>query len=144
LNRINRLAPYFLGLVFITTGILKIIDPGAFAFSVARLRIAPMALVGPIAILLPWIEVVTGVALLITRQQIPALKLAWGLLVLFTAVLGIARLLGTSASCGCFGSSDSFINRPDFALIRNLPLIALAWTSLRGDPTSREGPASPA
>ena len=75
MNRINRLAPYVLGLVFVATGILKILDPAAFAFSVARLRIVPMAMVGPIAILLPWIELVAGVALFIPKLQISALKL---------------------------------------------------------------------
>jgi len=143
LTRTERLVPFALGLVFLAAGILKIVDPLAFAVSIARLRIAPMAVVGPVAILLPWIEVVAAVALLIPSYRDAALKLLMGMLVLFTAILGIGLLRG-AASCGCFGKADSLLNRADVALARNVVLIALAALAMRRKTTSPAAPASPA
>jgi hypothetical protein len=143
LTRTERLVPIALGLVFLAAGILKIVDPLAFAVSIARLRIAPMAVVGPVAILLPWIEVVAAVALLIPSYRDAALKLLMGMLVLFTAILGIGLLRG-AASCGCFGKADSLLNRADVALARNVVLIALAALAMRRKTTSPAAPASPA
>jgi len=147
LSKTDRLIPYFLGLVFVAAGVLKIVDPAAFAFSIARLRLTPMGLVGPLAILLPWVELVTGLALYIPRLQIAACRLALAMLIGFTAILAIAHLRGTAAACGCFGSSDSFWNKPEVTFLRNIPLIALAfqWRRwMRREPTSPATPASPA
>jgi len=147
LSRTDRLIPWFLGLVFIAAGLFKIVDPAAFAISIARLRMAPLALVGPVAILLPWIELVAGLALLIPRLQIAAFRLTLALLIGFTAILAVAYVRGTATACGCFGSSDSFFNRPEVTLVRNIPLIALAfqWMRwMRRGPTSPASPASPA
>lgn len=143
MTRIERLVPVVLGVVFLAAGFLKIVDPLAFAVSIARLRIVPMAAVGPVAILLPWIEVVAAIALLIPATRDAALKLLLGMLVLFTAILGIGLLRGAT-SCGCFGKADSLLNRADVALVRNLVLIALAAIAVRRKATSPAGPASPA
>jgi uncharacterized membrane protein len=142
LTRIERSIPIVLGVVFLAAGILKIVDPHAFAVSIARLRIVPMALVGPAAILLPWIEVVAAVALFVPSYRGAALKLLLTMLVIFTAVLGIGLLRGAT-SCGCFGKVDSVLNRADVALIRNLVLIALAGLGFRRKTTSPAAPASP-
>jgi uncharacterized membrane protein YphA (DoxX/SURF4 family) len=143
LTRIDRLIPIALGVVFLAAGSLKIVDPHAFAVSIARLRIVPMALVGPTAILLPWVEVVAAVALLIPTYRPAALKLLLGMLALFTAILGMGLLRGVP-SCGCFGKADSLLNRADVALARNVVLMALAVVAVRRKPTSPAAPASPA
>jgi putative oxidoreductase len=142
LTRIERLVPIVLGAVFLAAGILKILDPHAFAVSIARLRIVPMALVGPVAILLPWIEIVGALALFQPKLRDAALKLLLGMLGLFTIVLAIGLARG-GASCGCFGTADSVFNRPEVALVRNALLIALAVLALRRT-TSPAGPASTA
>jgi hypothetical protein len=147
LSRTKRLIPYVLGLVFLAAGLLKIVDPAGFAVSIARLRIAPMALLGLVAILLPWIEAVAGLSLFVPRLQVAASRLTLALLIGVTAILAIAHLRGTAAACGCFGSSDSFWNKPEVTLLRNVPLIALAllWNrGLRRASTSPASPASPA
>lgn len=143
MTRTDRWIPIALGAVFLAAGILKILDPHAFAVSIARLRIVPMALVGPTAILLPWVEVVAAAALLIPAYRDASLKLLLGMLVAFTAILGIGLLRGAT-SCGCFGKADSAFNRADIALARNVVLIALAVLAIRRKPTSPAAPASPA
>jgi hypothetical protein len=147
LSKTDWLIPYFLGFVFIAAGLFKIVDPAAFAISIARLRLVPLALVGPLAILLPWIELVAGLALFIPRLQIAASRLTLALLIGFSAIVGIATLRGTAAACGCFGSSDSLWNKPEVTFVRNIPLIALCfqWRRwMRREPSAPEAPASPA
>ena len=131
MSRTDRAIPFALGLAFLLAGVLKIVDPLAFAVSIARLRMAPMALVGPVAILLPWLEVVAAVALFFPNYREAALRLLLSLLTVFTAILGIALIRGTAASCGCFGSGDGFLNRADVALARNVVLLALTVVLLR-------------
>jgi len=144
LTRIERLAPIVLGVLFAAAAILKIVDPQAFAVSIARLRIVPMALVGPVAILLPWIELVAAAALFAPAWRTPAAKLLLGMLAVFTVVLVTAFAKGTAGSCGCFGKADSVLNRPEVALARNAVMIALAVMLVRPKPTSPAAPASTA
>jgi putative oxidoreductase len=144
LTRTDRGLQIVLGVAFLGAGVLKIVDPAAFAVSIARLRMVPMEFVGAVAILLPWIEVATAGALFVPKYRDPAVKLLLALLGAFTLILAIALLRGTAGSCGCFGKGDGFLNRTDVAVARNAVLIALAVVLLRRKPTSPAGPASTA
>jgi uncharacterized membrane protein YphA (DoxX/SURF4 family) len=144
LNRIDRGLEIALGLVFLAAGVLKIADPTGFAVSLALMKTLPGALNGPVAILLPWVELVAGLALIATRRYRDAATwLILGLLIPFTAVL-IGAMLRNSGSCGCFGEGATFLNRPDVGLIRNALLGAAAVVLIRRRITSRSGPTSPA
>ena len=145
MTRTDRILLAVVGLTFLVAGAAKVVDPAAFAISVARLRIVPMALVGPVAILVPWIEIVAAAALALPDFRRPALQLLLGMLSLFSVVLAAGLLRGATA-CGCFGSSDLFLNRPEVAAGRNAILIAMAVALLVRSPaaTSRSSPASPA
>ncbi len=140
-----RIEPAFriaLGAVFLASGLLKIGDPSAFAFSVARLQVAPRGLIGATAIVLPWIEAVAGAALLFApRYRDAAARLILGLLGTLTAVLLIAMLRGTAGPCGCFGGGEGLLSRPWVALARNVVLAGMA-ALLTCRP--RSAPASPA
>jgi putative oxidoreductase len=127
------------GLVFLAAGLLKIWDPGAFAVAIVRLQAVPRALVGPSAILLPWIEVAAGAALLIGPWRPAGRLVAGALLAAFTIVLAVALLRGSASTCGCFGVDGGVWARLDVALFRNLLLGALLALSCR-----RSAPASPA
>lgn len=145
MSRIDRGLELALGLVFVAAGTLKIADPTGFAVSVASMRVLPSLLLGPVAILLPWVEVVAGLALLATRRYRDAAAwLTLGLLLPFTAVL-VAALLRNGGSCGCFGEGAGFLNRPEVGLVRNVLLVAAAVVLIRRrKATSRSGPTSPA
>lgn len=144
LSRTDRAIQILLGAAFLAAGTLKVFDPLSFALSTARLRLVPMPLLGPLAIVLPWIEAVTAVALFVPTYRRAALQMQISLLVLFTAVLAAALIRGTAASCGCFGSGDGFLNRADVAVARNVALLALAIVLIRRKPTCPAAPASPA
>ena len=140
--RIERVARWALGLAFVAAGLLKAIDPMGFALSIARMQILPKGAIGPAAIVLPWIEVVGGAALLALPPFRPAaLAILATLLVGFTAALAVVLARGTMTHCGCFGVEGGVLGRPDVAFARNLVLGALAV--LLATSSRRSGPVSP-
>jgi len=99
-----------LGLVFILASVDKIQNPDQFATAIANYRLLPYELIHGTAIVLPWIEVVTGSLLLLgiwTRAN--ALLTSFMLLVF---ILAIAQALWRhlDISCGCF-STDPGANK---------------------------------
>lgn len=118
--------------VFIAAAVPKILDPAAFALATYRYRILPGAGVNAVAILLPWLELTTGVALLVGRARLRAAA-AW-LLVAMTTVFTIAISLnlvrGIETSCGCFSTRADAAVSDGWNLLRNAALIWLglaAW-----------------
>lgn len=91
-----------LGALFLYAGILKIVNPAAFAGSVANYQVLPYAGNYLVAAILPWVEVICG-TLLVTGWRT---RSAAGLVVLMNIVF-IVLLLSTVArgldiDCGCF------------------------------------------
>jgi uncharacterized membrane protein YphA (DoxX/SURF4 family) len=116
LNFILRLG---LGGIFITAGVIKIINPAQFASDIANYRLMPHELINLLAITLPWIEVVAGV-LLITGPWKRASALAILLMmIVFLVAVGQATARGLNIKCGCFGTVEG----------RKVGLIALAEDS---------------
>jgi uncharacterized membrane protein YphA (DoxX/SURF4 family) len=91
-----------LGLVFLYAGILKILDPVAFAASVAAYKILPYNLNYLVAATLPWVEFVCGL-LLVTGYRVRA---ASGIIIAmnlaFMAALASTIVRGLDIDCGCF------------------------------------------
>lgn len=144
LSRSERIVRIALAALFGAAGLLKIADPTAFALSMARLGTVPRGILGPVAIVLPWIEVVTAAALFIPPYRRAALALLLGLLVGFTGVLVASLAGGRHSGCGCFGSADGVLGRTDVAVARNAVLLAMALFLARRKTTSPASPASPA
>lgn len=95
---------WVLGALFIYSGSIKLIDPQRFAVIVSGFGLLPDALVFPVALFLPMMEVLTGIGLALgLRGSLAALT---GLLVLFMAVLVYGIHLGLDIDCGCFGPED--------------------------------------
>lgn len=99
---LSFMARLVLGAVFMAAALPKIADPGAFAWAVARYDL-PWVPAGPIAVFMPWLELVAGLAAIFAPAfRRGALGLAGALLGGF-AVAGAAALLeGLSIPCGCF------------------------------------------
>lgn len=98
-------ARLYLGWVFIFASLHKIANPGAFAVDVATYDILPLALVNGMAICLPWIEIATGVLLVLGVNSRAAAWLVVGMMLMFMSALFIALYNGLDMSCGCFASS---------------------------------------
>ena len=99
--RIVRMA---LAALFIYGGVIKLFDPKAFAATISAYDLVPDISLPVVAIGLPLIETIAGLALLLNRPW--GLHLVTGLLVLFVFVLGYGILGDLDVDCGCFGAEE--------------------------------------
>ena len=100
------IARIFLGTVFAYAGFSKLMEPYEnFRGALAEYRVIPYGVVGAVAAILPWLELIFGVFLIlgyaVRLSALVSTFLAGGFLV----VLGASQLFYGSipASCGCFG-----------------------------------------
>lgn len=101
---IYHLVRWVLGTVFIYAGSTKLLEPEIFAVLIDAYGIVPEALLMPVAIALPILEVIAGIGLLFDIRG--SLTLIAGLLVLFCVILGYGLWIGLDVDCGCFGPED--------------------------------------
>jgi putative oxidoreductase len=91
-----------LGVTFILASIDKIANPGGFALSIYNYRMLPHETINLMAIVMPWLELVTGVLIIAgILMRGSAFWLAIMLLV-FIIALSSALARGLDISCGCF------------------------------------------
>jgi len=98
-----------LGAVFIYASLDKIAHPLDFARIVYRYQLAgPSATLGVVpanvlAVVLPWVEIVTGILLVTGLWRREAALVAGGMLVMFLVAVGYVLWQGIDvAHCGCF------------------------------------------
>ena len=96
-----------LGLTLIVAGALKVGHAPALAAAIATFRLLPPVVVAPIAVALPYLEILLGIYLsvgLFTR--IAAIVVAVQF-VIYAAAIASAVVRHIPANCGCFGPADS-------------------------------------
>ena len=113
-----------LGALFIAASVYKIGSPGSFAHQIYNYKILPGALVNPAAIVLPWIQLVAGLALVSNRMVRGASVLIAVLMATFLGALGSALARDLNIACGCFKSGGS--PATGLTLARDALLTALA------------------
>jgi hypothetical protein len=121
LYRAMRIA---LALLFLYAGGIKLLDPKAFARIISAYEIVPDALLPFVAVGLPVLEVLAGLALLFDIRG--SLAVISGLLLLFVGVLGYGIIQDLDVDCGCFGAEE--LSRRDslrHALYRDLVLVGM-------------------
>lgn len=94
-----------LGAVFLLAGISKALDMNAFAGEISAYQMAPGALVSPMSIAMPLVEILIGVYLLLGLMQRWSAAAAGALLLIFIAAMGQAMARGLTLDCGCFGNA---------------------------------------
>lgn len=127
-----RVASWFLGMVFICAGALKMADPLAFADSVASFQLLPGMMISAVALVLPVLEMLLGLSLLIgVRRRACAVAMGF-LCVVFAVALTQALVRGLTVDCGCFGRGEASTYGNVRTLARALGLALLAgWVSRR-------------
>lgn len=131
----SRVRPLFFWLariaiaaVFLGACITKIRDPELFALAVNRYRILPGEFVNLVALVLPWIELTAGLAVLAAPPRLRAAGalIIAGMLSIFTLAISLNLLRGIEASCGCFSTRADAAVSDGWNLVRNGALIWLA------------------
>jgi len=102
---VRRGAQLVVGVLFLAAALAKIGDPASLAREVHNFRIVPFWSEHLVAITLPWVELVAGLALVLGVRARAGAWLAGALLVGFTAGVALAMARGLNFECGCFGTA---------------------------------------
>jgi uncharacterized membrane protein YphA (DoxX/SURF4 family) len=121
------------GLVFIAAALAKIGDPAAFATQIHHFRLAPIALENLAAVLLPWIELLMGLALVLDLRARSGAWLAAAMMAVFTLAVASAMARNLDFECGCFGTADA-TRVGAKKLLENVVLTALSLIASRRIP----------
>jgi len=113
-----------LALMFLYGGALKLMDPKAFARVISAYGLVPEMLLPVVAVALPLLETLAGLALLFDRRE--GLAVISALLLSFVAILGYGIFIDLDVDCGCF-SADDLTTRQGLrhALYRDLFLVGV-------------------
>jgi uncharacterized membrane protein YphA (DoxX/SURF4 family) len=95
-----------IGFIFLYAGMEKIVDAGGFASAVNNYKLLPFFTVNIFALILPWIEVVSGLLLILGIKSKENAFILTLLLSVFVAVIAISLLRGLNIDCGCFGTAS--------------------------------------
>ncbi|MFI5184330.1 MAG: MauE/DoxX family redox-associated membrane protein [Vicinamibacteria bacterium] len=122
-----------LGAVFVYASLDKIAHPGDFARIIYHYRlVGPSASVGPlpanlVAVMLPWVEMVAGIALISGVWRREAAGLAALLLMIFLGSVSWALVHGIDIeNCGCFTVTGAGRGAGIKLLLEDLGLLAAA------------------
>ena len=94
-----------LGVIFIVAALPKIADPPSFAHMVFNYRILPAGLINITALVMPWVEIFAGLALILGVWTRPARWIVGLLLAVFMIAIAFNLARGNAIDCGCFDVS---------------------------------------
>src|SRR2546421_712203 len=116
-NILWRIVALIIGGIFIYAGVIKALDPIAFANDIDNYKILPWPLAVRLAFYLPWLEMLCGLSLILRFFCRGGLFILTGLTFVFIAASAIAKVRGLDITCGCFGHAGKNWN-----FTRHLPL----------------------
>jgi putative oxidoreductase len=96
-----------LGALFVAASLPKIIDPPSFAHMIYNYRIVPAPVINLMALTMPWVELLCGLALILGVWRRAALGLIAAMLIVFIVAIGINLGRGNAIDCGCFNVADA-------------------------------------
>jgi uncharacterized membrane protein YphA (DoxX/SURF4 family) len=106
----RRAAQLVAGLVFLASALAKIADLNAFAGTIHNFHLSPvipMAATNLLAMTIPWVELIAGLALVAGVRPRAGAVVYTILLAVFTIGVIAAMARGLSFDCGCFGKAGA-------------------------------------
>jgi uncharacterized membrane protein YphA (DoxX/SURF4 family) len=91
-----------LGLFFIVAALPKLVDPPSFAHMIYNYRLVPGGFVNAFALVMPWLELLAGLALILGIWTRMSAALIGALLLVFVAAISLNLARGNAIDCGCF------------------------------------------
>lgn len=110
------------GALFIFSGIMKLKDPISFADAVRNFRLIGDPIAPAMALFVPWVEVIAGIAVMLDRFVKGGSFLLVTSLLVFTLAIAVSWARGLDISCGCFGQNEE-LNYP-VKIVQNIILLA--------------------
>ncbi|HAX49711.1 MAG TPA: MauE/DoxX family redox-associated membrane protein [Ignavibacteria bacterium] len=120
-----------LGAVFMYASFDKMANPEAFAKIIDNYHLLPYQLVNPLAIFLPWLELITGLLLITGKWVKGSLLIYNALLVIFIIALVQALIRGLDISCGCFSVNPSSTSEVWLRVIEDIALLFVSFMLLK-------------
>ena len=120
-----RLCRIAVGLVMLAAALGKIGDTTAFASQIHHYRLIPAGADNLLAMTLPWVELLAGLALVLGVRARSGAWLAAAMMVGFTLAVSLAVARGLDIECGCFGTLDA-TRVGGTKLLENLALTGVA------------------
>jgi putative oxidoreductase len=100
-NNLTAFLRLGLGIVFIYSGVFKVLDPSNFKDVIILYNIVPVLWAPYGAIVIPWIELITGIMLFFGFRVRPASLILVLLMMSFTAFIAVNLASGNIFDCGC-------------------------------------------
>ncbi|HEX7528736.1 MAG TPA: MauE/DoxX family redox-associated membrane protein [Thermoanaerobaculia bacterium] len=91
-----------LGLFFVIAALPKLVDPPSFAHMIYNYRIVPGAFVNVLALVMPWCELLAGLALILGIWTRTSAALVGALLLVFIVAISLNLARANAIDCGCF------------------------------------------
>ena len=128
-----RIVALIIGGIFIYAGVIKAMDPIAFANDIDNYKILPWPLTVRLAFYLPWLEILCGLAVILGLLYRGGLLILTMLISIFIIASVIAKVRGLDITCGCFGHASRYLSffghlALDFVL---LALLVALWFTNR-------------
>lgn len=140
-----------LGVFFVAAALPKIVDPPSFAHMVYNYRIMPGGVINFMALVMPWIELLCGLALILGIWTAAARSIVAAMLLVFVAAISINLARGNAIDCGCFDPSPRpksraerlddmrFVIYRDLAMLLMVAQLTFAARGKQSDPRSAVG-----
>lgn len=139
-----------LGLFFVVAALPKLVDPPSFAHMIYNYRLVPGAFVNVMALAMPWLELLTGLALVLGIWTRASAALVGALLLIFIAAISANLARGNAIDCGCFDVTaanrtvDERLADLRFAILRDVGMLLMVaqilWATRRAPLDRRPGP----
>jgi putative oxidoreductase len=126
-------ARWILGLTFIYASYHKILAPADFAKILYGYDLFPNASINLIAIILPFVELIFGLALIFGIYTRAAAMVINGLLAAYIIVLSVNLFRGQVFECGCFSvKSSGYLFSPGPMIVRDIIYLVMGILILCG------------
>src|SRR5205809_232227 len=98
----RRVVALIIGGIFVYAGVIRAMDPVAFANDIDNYKILPWPLAVRLAFYLPWLEMLCGLALLLRSFYRGVLFILTWLVSIFIIASVVVKARGLDITCGCF------------------------------------------
>ena len=119
---LHRLLGLVLGAVFLYAAFEKVLDPRPLLTIIWGYRILPPGPINLLAVYMPWMELLVGLAMVTGFRRRAAALWGTGLLTMFIAALLINAVRGVNVACGCFSTSAEDVHNAWLLVLRDVPM----------------------